>query len=883
MRLSHKIALIFAILFILSVGSSFFALREMGNIRQEMQSSTQVVTVLHEMLVSLRDSSDTMLQAARQVLLPGLTREEREALYQNYTTRHDKVHRTHQEMALLVDESQLEETTKLWRRAQGLLDQWDSYHVRMEKLLHAVQQYAIPQPEQLSALMQRFEKEQAALMLLVEKALQGSASPAELHQLTEGTCVLQLWLDRFAESRKLYQSGQWDGVHPHRLSDGTLAEHSARNEEIATIVQDMQSVHTAFHQHLLTAKNSLHGRGAADIRVSMASDALALAKMSEHFRQLQTALGNAARSVAEAQSMNEAIGDFQAGLRRMLDAIVTTCAAELETQELGAVRSVEDTMQSVFLMLGGFVLLSMVLGAYGYTAYRENKRGIESLQRERELGFAQMHFLFNTFPMGCMVRDHEFRLRNCNLAAARLFGIDEQWEEMEENAQAFGLENKWEYLERYAELIYPELQPDGSSSRVKMQEYFHLAFERGALKVQWMYQTAKGQELPTEVTMLRTEWEGSPAVVYHIRDLREEQALRLAEAEAQEYMRVLFEEAPIGCHLRDAQGIPRDCNATMYTLIGARDKSEFLTRYKEIMPELQPNGQNSLERAREKIAAAFESGYQRFEWLQRRLDGELQEVEITLVRVMLHGKPALACYVQDLTAMKALLTEKNEAIQRMRILYDNAPFSCHIQDSWGNIINCNAETLRLFGLKDRIEFRARFEELSPPTQPNGALSAARLRMLQNAALETGYRSFRWEYCNISGQPFAAETTFIRVAWDGSHALACYIRPLHHERRNAVRHTLAHPCPVLCGSTPECTLPMHLVDMSFTGLRLRGDVSGFTMGQNIHIACSEATFQPMLHEVTGSVRWSSGTEMGVQLDEPLAHNIEIIVQKFNETP
>ena len=570
--------------------------------------------------------------------------------------------------------------------------------------------------------------------------------------------------------------------------------------------------------------------------------------------------------------------EMQAGLRTAPDATVTSPTANIE-----AVRSVENTMQNMYMVLGVCVLLSMVLGAYAYTAYKKSKRGTQALQQERDLGFKQMHFLFNTFPMGCMVRDQEFHLRNCNLAAARLFGIDEQWEEMEENAQAFGLENKWEYLERYAELIYPEFQPDGSPSREKMQEYFHLAFERGEVKIQWMYQTAKGLELPAEVTMLRTVWEDSPAVVYHIRDLREEQALRRAEAEAQEYMRVLFDEAPIGCHLRDEQGVPRDCNPTMYTFVGARDKNEFLTRYKDIMPEFQPDGQNSLEKAKALLAAAFESGYQRFEWLHRRLDGVLKESEITLIRVMMHGKPVLACYVQDLAHIKALLTEKNEAIQRMRVLYDNAPFSCHIQDSSGNIINCNAETLRLFGFKDKAEFRARFEELSSPIQPNGALSAARLRMLQDSALETGYQNFRWEYCNTHGQAFTAETTLIRVAWDGSYALACYIRPLHHERRNAVRHVLAHPCPVLCSVGPGRTVPMTLVDMSFTGLRLRGDVSYFTMGQNIHIACSEATFQPMLQEVTGSVRWSSDTEMGVQLDEVLAHNIEIIVQNFNEAP
>ena len=49
-----------------------------------------------------------------------------------------------------------------------------------------------------------------------------------------------------------------------------------------------------------------------------------------------------------------------------------------------------------------------------------------------------------------------------------------------------------------------------------------------------------------------------------------------------------------------------------------------------VSPPLQPDGRNSAETVAEKIRIVMETGYHRFEWLHRRLDGTDFWAEVTL-------------------------------------------------------------------------------------------------------------------------------------------------------------------------------------------------------------------------------------------------------------
>jgi PAS domain S-box-containing protein len=116
--------------------------------------------------------------------------------------------------------------------------------------------------------------------------------------------------------------------------------------------------------------------------------------------------------------------------------------------------------------------------------------------------------------------------------------------------------------------------------------------------------------------------------------------------------RILFEHSSDAHFIFDETGIT-DCNDATIRLLRAKDKSHVLALHPAVLsPEFQPDGRRSIDKAKEMDFAAREMGYHRFEWMHRKLDGEVFPVEVTLNPVEIGGRPAMIVVWHDLTEIK---------------------------------------------------------------------------------------------------------------------------------------------------------------------------------------------------------------------------------------
>jgi PAS domain S-box-containing protein len=137
-----------------------------------------------------------------------------------------------------------------------------------------------------------------------------------------------------------------------------------------------------------------------------------------------------------------------------------------------------------------------------------------------------------------------------------------------------------------------------------------------------------------------------------VRQLWRRQALTQTALQVEETRyRALFENANDGIFIQDATGFV-DCNrrgAEMYGLT----REQILGRSPtELCPERQPDGRLSTELAAERVAAAMQGVPQQFEWQPLRADGSPFDVEITLSRMDLAGKPCLQAIMRDIARRK---------------------------------------------------------------------------------------------------------------------------------------------------------------------------------------------------------------------------------------
>lgn len=117
--------------------------------------------------------------------------------------------------------------------------------------------------------------------------------------------------------------------------------------------------------------------------------------------------------------------------------------------------------------------------------------------------------LFDLNPLGCVLWDDDYSVRDCNNAAVKLFGFSDKQE-----------------LFEYYPAISPEYQPDGQLSADKNKACVKKAFAEGEYIFEWMYIMPDGEPLPAEITLVRVDAGDDYFAAGYIRDMREMKSLQ---------------------------------------------------------------------------------------------------------------------------------------------------------------------------------------------------------------------------------------------------------------------------------------------------------------------------------------------------------------------
>ncbi|AEF82631.1 ATP-binding protein [Leadbettera azotonutricia] len=118
-----------------------------------------------------------------------------------------------------------------------------------------------------------------------------------------------------------------------------------------------------------------------------------------------------------------------------------------------------------------------------------------------------------------------------------------------------------------------------------------------------------------------------------------------------------------------------------------------------------------------------------------------------------------------------------EADLRTHILLDATPLASTFWDDTGNMLDCNEEALRMFGVSNKSEYLNHLLDLSPEYQPDGSLSRVKMAAQDKEVMESGYLRTEWMHRTLSGEPLPVEVTLVRVPWKDSYGLATYCRDL----------------------------------------------------------------------------------------------------------
>ena len=140
-------------------------------------------------------------------------------------------------------------------------------------------------------------------------------------------------------------------------------------------------------------------------------------------------------------------------------------------------------------------------------------------------------------------------------------------------------------------------------------------------------------------------------------------------------------------------------------------------------------------------------------------------------------KTVLNKKINPVAAIISAVKSIRDADRYMQIMFDNTPLSATLWDEDYNLIDCNLEAARMFGLTDKAQFMEKFLLYSPEYQPCGRPSADMVIECMERAFANGYDRFEWMHQAEDGEPIPCEIIAMRVEHKGKPIVAAYKRDL----------------------------------------------------------------------------------------------------------
>ncbi len=259
---------------------------------------------------------------------------------------------------------------------------------------------------------------------------------------------------------------------------------------------------------------------------------------------------------------------------------------------------------------------------------------------------------------------------------------------------------------------------------------------------------------------------------------------------ANDRMKAMLDTMPLAAQVWSKDHVMLDASQETARLFGFKNPQDFIERFTEIVPELQPNGEKSAELAKQYITEAFEAGYLRREWTQLNTAGEVIPLDAIFIPSLIRDEKVLLVFLRDLREQHEQIRKIREADEYTKVMLDASPFGTMIWDKDVNLLDCNEAVATVFGVRDKQSFQEIFHTLYPEFQPDGVASVQKMaEHIQSALAEGSTKSF-WVGLTPNGEEIPTEITAVRAKHHDQDMVVSFVHNLKEIEESIKRTQMA---------------------------------------------------------------------------------------------
>ncbi|MCX7833082.1 MAG: PAS domain S-box protein [Ignavibacteria bacterium] len=208
-----------------------------------------------------------------------------------------------------------------------------------------------------------------------------------------------------------------------------------------------------------------------------------------------------------------------------------------------------------------------------------------------------------------------------------------------------------------------------------------------------------GEKLFLEGTYTLFETEGEKFILAVFNDITERRKAEELLQESEETFRKLFEDSTDSILLLTSDGF-QDCNKATLNIFKYKRKEEIIGKQPwQLSPEFQPDGISSEIKAKQMIEKAGNEGYNCFEWIHKKSNGDEFPCEVLLFPIKIKNIRYYYSIVRDISSRKRIESALRKSEELYKAIFENTGSLTMIVEEDNTIILANNETFPLTGYK----------------------------------------------------------------------------------------------------------------------------------------------------------------------------------------